>query len=110
MDNQKTKYQRAAKRVKQLKGFYKHLRIFVVVNLALYIFKSEWLQALLPNDFALKPRYFESIHANFFIWLTILCIHAIVVYLPNFKFLRLWEERQIQKYMEEENHERDKFY
>ncbi len=37
---------------------------------------------------------------NLAIWAIILLVHGLVVF--NFRFIRDWEERQLQKYLEEE--------
>ncbi|RNC89706.1 MAG: hypothetical protein ED555_09600 [Allomuricauda sp.] len=109
MNNQNTKYERAKKRVKQLKGFYDHLKVFLVINGLFYLFRSEWFQSLLFDGFPLEPYFFDWIHANFFIWLAILVVHGLVVFAPKLQFFKGWEERQIKKYMDEEMDERDKY-
>ena len=109
MKQLESKYERAKKRVKELKGLYDHIKIFLVINGILYLFRSGWLDFLIPDGFPLKPYYFDWVHANVLIWLTILGVHALYVYRNKWPFLKNWEERQIKKYMEEEQNETNKF-
>ena len=109
MQQLENKRERATKRVKQLKGFYNHIKVFVVINGLFYLFKSEWFQSLLFDGFTLEPYFFEWVHANVLIWLAILAVHALVVFAPKMKIFKGWEERQIKKFMEEENDERNKY-
>jgi len=109
MENFQSKYERAAKRVKELKGFYGHLRAFVIVNAFLYLMRSEWFHSMMPDSFPLEPYYFEWVHANVFLWGVGLMIHGLFVYRNKFPFFKKWEERQIRKYMEEEDEEVKKF-
>ena len=105
MESQKSKYERATKRVKELKGFYNHLKIFVLFNGLLYLMRSGILHSILPEDFPVEPYYFDWVHVNLLIWGVILLVHALVLYRHKFKFAKKWEERQIQKYMDKEQDE-----
>lgn len=109
MESREQKYERVVKRVKELKGFYNHIKIFVVINGLLYLFKSGWLDWLLTDDFPLEPYYFGWVHANVAIWLAILGVHALYVYRHNWGFLKNWEERQLKKFMDEEKEEKNKY-
>lgn len=109
VESKESKYERAAKRVKELKGFYDHIKIFILINGLLYLLKSGLLHSMLPEGFPTDPRFFDWIDANLFIWFLILAVHAMYTFRGKLKFLRNWEERQIQKYMEEEEEEINKF-
>jgi len=105
MENFENKYERAAKRVKELKGFYRHLKIFVIVNGVLFLLKSGILHSTLPDGFPTEPYYYDWINANLLIWGVILLVHALYTFRYKLTFLKKWEERQIQKYMEEDQSE-----
>lgn len=91
------RYQEAAKKVKEIKGFYSHLTIYIlVISLLIYI------------NLKYTPQHI------WFIWSAAgwgfgLLGHASKVF-NWFPFLgKDWEEKKIQKFMEEENKKKDKF-
>ncbi|MGD1946706.1 MAG: 2TM domain-containing protein [Croceivirga sp.] len=104
-----TKRELAKKRVEEIKGFFRHLKVFIVINGSLYLLKLGWLNALLPNGFPIEPYYYDWIWMNILIWGLILAIHGLTLYRHRFTFLKKWEERQIKKYMEEEQSEAKKY-
>lgn len=109
MNSDNSSYEKAKKRVKELKDFYRHVKVFIIVNGLLYLLKSEILLPYIPEEFWLKPYFFNWVGINVLIWGVILAIHALYLFGNKFPFLKKWEERQIQKYMkQEENHKRYK--
>lgn len=83
------KYLQAKKRVKQIKGFYIHLTVYVLVNLFLIAAKF------------FKNEEYES--GNFWgmgMWGVGLAIHGLSVFLPGFLFGNDWEERKIREIMD----------
>lgn len=104
-----TSLEKASKRVKELKGFYRHILIFIKVNGFLYLLKSGILTPFMPEGFPIEPYYFDWINSNLAIWALILFVHTLIVYRGKFAFFKRWEERQIQKYMDEDKKEMDKF-
>lgn len=109
MENLDDKYERAAKRVKELKSLYRHIKIFVVVNGILYLLKSGLLNPFMPEGFPTEHYYFDWVNSNVFIWGLILAVHALYTFRYKIPFLQKWEERQIQKYIEREDEEMGKF-
>lgn len=105
MESTEHKYQRAKKRVEELKGFYRHLRVFVLVNVFLYLFKAGIFNSALPEFLTSEPQFFSWVDVNLWVWGIILLVHALYVFRNKIPFLKKWEERQIQKIMEKE--ERD---
>ncbi|MGX1929280.1 2TM domain-containing protein [Flagellimonas sp. 2504JD4-2] len=103
------KYERAAKRVKELKGFYNHLKIFVIINGLFYLIKSGWLTPIMPDGFPTEAYYFDWINANVAIWGIIVVIHGLTLYRHKLPFLKKWEERQIKKIMEQDQEEVKKY-
>ncbi|MEO0570612.1 MAG: 2TM domain-containing protein [Bacteroidota bacterium] len=104
-DQQYTKFGRAQKRVKEVKGFYQHLTVYVLVNLGLLLL-SQRIQFILLSEEALgNPGFLEWINWNVWgtpiIWGLALLIHAASVFLKS--PFKKWEERQIRKILEEDN-------
>ncbi len=110
MENLKNNtYNKATKRVKELKDFYRHLKIFVVINAILYLFKSGVLQPFLPEGLSLETYYFNWVDAHLIVWILILAVHTAYLFRYKLTFLKKWEERQIQKYMDKEESETKKY-
>ncbi|MDT0607107.1 2TM domain-containing protein [Croceitalea rosinachiae] len=109
MKKEESKYERAIKRVKELKGFYNHLKIFLIVNGTLFLLKSGWLHLWLPEGFPTAGYYFDWINANVLIWLLILMVHFILLHRNKWAFSKKWEEKQIQKFMEKESDETKRY-
>ncbi len=97
-----SKFERAQQRIGLIRGFYNHLTIFVIINAALLLFKKE-LMAVFVGDIAYSnPDVSNWVNWNLYIWAVILLVHAVLVF-GNFSFLgKKWEERQIQKYIDED--------
>jgi len=108
MTNKQTAREAAKKRVQELKGYYSHITIFVIVNGILYLLKTGMLTSLLPEAFPKESYYYDWINSNILIWTLILIVHTLIVFLDKFTSVKKWEERQIKKYMEEDEGKVDK--
>ncbi len=100
------KIARARKRVEELKGFYVHLTVYVVVNT--FITTSKIIRNL-ENGESFNEAFFDL--GTFFVWGAWgigLGFHAAKVFGYSL-FSKDWEQRQIQKYVEEDEREADKF-
>lgn len=100
-----SKYEKTKLRVASIRGFYNHLAVYVIVNIVLYILRNKFTFILLHEDALGNPDFLEWIDWNVYgttiIWGIVLAIHGINV-LGNFsRFRKEWEERTIQKYMNE---------
>lgn len=116
--NHSEKYKRAQKRVKNLKDFYKHLRVFVIINILLLIIKSRAYDFFTERGI-MDEGFFNWLDWNIIgtpiIWGFGLGLHAIYVFVFKSKplkefaprFYKDWEERQIEKYMNEESNKKD---
>ena len=51
----------------------------------------------------------DWINANILIWGAILLVHTIIVLRHKFSFFKKWEERQIQKFIDEDRGHVDKY-
>lgn len=106
MDNTKV-FTRAEKKVKDLKGFYIHLTVYILANIFIVamnvmirIWEGESLYEALVNFGTFLTPFFWGIGLFF---------HAVKVF--NFiPFLsKDWESRQINKYIEEDKREFEKY-
>jgi len=96
-------YERAQKRVNEIKGFYGHLTAYIAVN-AVLLLASGKIHFIVLSEGALgNPKFLDWIDWNIFgtpiIWGIGLLIHALFVFKASPFFGKNWEERQIQKQM-----------
>jgi hypothetical protein len=97
------KLRRAKKRVEQLKGFYVHLAVYVVVNA--FILVNIYIASVRDGEpFGKWGHFFTLIF-----WGIGLAFHGIKAFNFNPFFGRDWEERQIQKYIDKDKKEADKY-
>ncbi len=92
---EREKYLRAVNRMKEIKGFYIHLLIFITINLIQIGFN------ILYHHFGYVKikinQYFLLI-----VWGIIVLIHAAIVFLPSFLFGKNWEEKNIKKIIDKD--------
>jgi hypothetical protein len=103
METEYEKLKRAKKRVDQIKGFYVHLAIYIVINLLIagsMMVQSGWRMDAINLWATLSTPVFWGIGLAF---------HALNVFGINGIFGRRWEERQIRKFMEEDRKESEKY-
>jgi len=96
VNNDYERYQRARKQVEEIKGFYIHLTVYVLV-----------MAGLIYINLRYSPQYL------WFLWTMVswgigFLFHAMKVFSWFPFFNKDWEERKIKQYMEEE-HKRNKF-
>lgn len=88
INDKQQQYERAKKRVKQIKGFYIHALVYVLVNFLILFLKYQ------------KHGSFEIKEWGIGLWGIGLAIHGLSVFLPNFVLGRNWEEKKIREIME----------
>lgn len=103
MKEEPSKYERAKKRVEKIKGFYVHLGIYIVINLFILIWKYMGVHDLWG------PAVKWNIIGTPLFWGIGLAIHGLSVFGPNWVMGKNWEERQIRKFMDEDEKESRKF-
>lgn len=97
------KLKRAKKRVEEIKGFYIHASIYVVINtfilinLGLHNFGND-------NTFFSFPNFVTP-----FFWGIGLAFHALYTFKKGGFFGKQWEEKMIQKYIEKDKEEAEKY-
>jgi hypothetical protein len=101
------KRERARKQVAELKGFYVHLMVYILVNLFITIVK---IIACLGSETSFMEAFWNF--GSFAVWLfwgVGLLFHGLKVFSRSSFFNKDWEERQIQKYMDKEKRESEKY-
>lgn len=106
MENDRKKLNRAKKRLEELKGFYWHLAAYIGVNLFITI--TSIVGRMSNGDSFLEVLDFGSF-AVWFFWGIGLFFHGMKVFSLNPIFSKDWEKRQIEKYMEQDRREAEKF-
>ena len=101
-----TAYERAKKKVKRIKGFYKHLTVYLIVNAVIVLEGFRGLDLLKMSEAHIDPAFLEWLFWNVLsvpvLWGIGLMIHGIRVFVPGMQVFRQWEERQVRKFMEKE--------
>ncbi|MCM4160650.1 2TM domain-containing protein [Antarcticibacterium flavum] len=100
--NEDNSYKVAQKRVKDIKGFYIHLLVYIFINAAIlipqFIGKNIWVEL---GDIS---NYF-----TLFFWGIGLLAHWAGVFGPGWVLGRKWEEKKIKELMDREMQERRKW-
>jgi len=99
--NDQEKLERVKKQVKEIKGFYTHLSIYLAVNVMLMLsqmglFNNGFFNVHVPAWSAFTTPFFWGIGLTF---------HAFRVFHHKFAFFKGWEERKTQEYMDKEEEE-----
>lgn len=89
-NNHDAKYAEAQKKVKEMKGFYIHLFVYIIVNL--FIISRNFQQG---DNLADIDNYWTAI-----LWGIGVLVHAIGVFVPNFILGKDWEDRKIRELMD----------
>lgn len=101
------KKKRAKRRIEELKGFYVHLVIFVVINLSISINKI--LRNIQYGETFWDAFWDFGTFAVWIFWGVGLIFHASKTFNYNPFFSKEWEEKQIKKFMEEDRKESEKY-
>jgi hypothetical protein len=99
----KNKLERAKKRVVEIKGFYIHLAVYIVVNS--FIIVNVYIRTMAEGEVFWKFSTFFTL----IFWGIGLAFHGANVFHFNPLFGKKWEERQIKKYIEKDKQEAEKF-
>lgn len=104
-----SKYQRAQKKVAEIRGFYNHLAVYLIVNTVLFLLRDKMTFILLSKRVFGRLEILESINWDVFgtpiIWGIALIFHAVKVF-GNFSFFgKNWEEKKIKQFLEEDKND-----
>ena len=97
----KDKFERAHKKMKDIKGFYSHLVIYLIINFMLIliqmgIFNGSLASVRVPSWAHFTTPFFWGIGVFF---------HGLYVFQHKFTIFKDWEERKIKEYMEKDEEE-----
>lgn len=102
--SENTRLIKAQKRVEALKGFYSHLFSYLIINIVLFILRGnvlDFFQSASPDK-----NFVEWVNWNILLvpifWGIGLLYHAAKVFQYKFGFIRKWEQRQLEKFISEE--------
>ena len=113
MQDYNLRRERAQKKVDEIKSFYAHLRGYIIVNILLLLLQTEFVDYIMDRNENLDPAFFEWVDLNILLtpilWGIGLAIHGLYVYRHKLTFLKSWEERQIRKFMEEDEANQNQF-
>ncbi|RMB56087.1 histidine kinase [Dokdonia sinensis] len=103
MKDKETKYARARKRVKEIKGFYLHLTIYCVVSILLQLFYAGVFD---DGSYSYMPFWARFISPA--AWGTALLMHGLWIFKGSrFKnIFKDWEDRKIKEVLERQERER----
>lgn len=94
------RYLQAKKKVEKLSKFYKHLSVYLVVNI---ILSTVFIIGDIKEGDTFNEAFFNS--GNFKIWFwwgIIIVFQALNTFTISLIFGRDWEERKLNEYLEEE--------
>ena len=113
---QSEKYKKAQRQVQQIKKFYGHLRVYIIINALLIIVKLNlfnWFKG--EYDWMEDPNFSGWVSWNVLgthiLWGIGLLAHALYVFKFKSKsweelkptFIKNWEKRQLEKFLREDN-------
>ena len=106
------KYDRAKKRVKEIKNFHQHLRTFVIVCLLLLVVRFIVFPYLpgLPTDQGFQDWLTVNTIFMPLLWGVVVGVHALRVFGAKWKPLRRWEERKIEEFLQKEEEKEQQNY
>lgn len=90
------------KKVKAMAGFYKHLAVYLLVNISLLIMK---LVSMKSDDVFFEWATFTTMIS----WGVGLGVHWVSVFKPTIIIAKDWEEEKIKKYMEREKNKKNQW-
>ncbi|MCP4571782.1 MAG: 2TM domain-containing protein [bacterium] len=93
--NDQAKYERARKKVEEIRGFYYHLLVYVLVNVLLF----------LTNILTSRGDWW--FYWPLFGWGIGIAVHAFSIFAGSGLWGRDWEERKIKQLMEKDRQQDD---
>ncbi|TSE10495.1 MULTISPECIES: 2TM domain-containing protein [Aquimarina] len=98
MENfEQQRYEKAKKRVEREKGFYSHLTVYIIINLALLFINSDFIDEGFNNWFQ------WHLYATPLFWGIGLFFHGVSVFGKNSIFNKEWEKRKIKELMDKDD-------
>lgn len=98
IENKNERYIRAQKRVEQIKQFYKHLLVYVIINLL--VIGRRIYKDIVYRDESVIEAFLDIDNYNLFFWWGIVVVlHGVNVFGRQRIFSKDWEDRKIKEYM-----------
>ncbi len=95
-------YEMAQKRIKEIKGFYVHLTVYIFINIFIFVMST--------NIITNKSINIEFGHLSLpFFWGIGLFAHWAGVFGPNLFLGKKWEEKKIKEILEKEKQQRNQW-
>ncbi|NKI27199.1 2TM domain-containing protein [Arenibacter sp. 6A1] len=107
METDIEKRKRAKKRIEALKGFYIHLTAYILVNS--FVSVNKIVRNLNGGETIGEALWDFGTFALWLFWGIGIFFHGLKTFDLNPFFSKDWEERQIKKYMDEEQKDFDKY-
>ena len=93
-------YNIAYRKVKRIKGFYAHLRIYIIVNAIIIV--TNLNRDIFGKDIIYNGLSNWHTYSTAFYWGIALLIHGLSVFGRDWFFSADWEKKKIQEYMDKE--------
>ncbi|AWK07152.1 hypothetical protein HYN56_24150 [Flavobacterium crocinum] len=100
-------YNAAYKKVKKIKGFYSHLKVYIIVNIIIIASSLSRNHEVGGIDFSGLTEWHT--YSTAFFWGIGLVAHGLSVFSSEWFFGSDWEQRKIQKYMDKESSNKNKW-
>ncbi len=103
--SENTKYERALQKVETIKRFYKHLRVYIIINVLLLLLRARIFRFFKDGDFSNVSfeRWLDwNTYGTATIWGLALVIHGVYAFQYKISFFKNWEERKLKAILEEE--------
>jgi len=100
VEKDKSRYNRAKERLKEIKGWYNHLLIFIIVNVILQILYGGYIEGL---HLYVGDSTFGRLLAPV-VWGVGLLIHRLLIFQNHYlgRFYKDWENRKIKEFIQED--------
>jgi len=99
-------YNAAYKKVKKIKGFYSHLKVYIIVNVIIIVSSLTRNNLTAEIDFSGLSKWHT--YSTAFFWGIGLLAHGLSVFGSNWFFGEDWEQKKIQKFMDRDNSNKNK--
>ncbi len=98
-NNEEKRYLRAKKRIEELKKFYKHLAVYIIVNTFI---STRKIMRNMENGETFEEAFFDSsTFIVWFFWGIGIVLQAFKIFGFNFFMGKNWEEQKIKELMNE---------
>lgn len=101
------RYNMAFRKVKRIKGFYSHLKVYLIVNVIIII--SSLNRNFFGSHFTDSGLFEWHTYSTAFYWGLVVVGHALSVFGRDFFFSDDWEQKKIQEYMKKEEANKKKW-